>query len=74
MAETRRLPQSFETPQLREIPIGPGESFLMHRYVSDEHIDVPECWCSPMLWTYEETRTMPLRDMQERLDRFMCVH
>ena len=75
MSETRRLPQTFETPELRSVPIGPGERFLMHRFKSEEHaLDDPDCWCAPILWTYEETRHMPLRDMQQRLDAFLAVH
>lgn len=75
MAVMRRLPQSFETHELRCLPIGPGECFLMHRFPGDGHdIYNPDCWCGPIVWTYEQTRQMPLRDMQRRMDEFLSVH
>lgn len=74
MAVQRRLHQSFETPELRDMPLGPGESTRMHRYPGNDHIDDDSCWCSPITWTYEEVKFMGLREMQERMDRFLCVH
>ena len=60
---------------VRNFPLGPGEGMVMHRRTHvGPHEDGPGCWCSPMVWTFEETRNMSLKDIQAHLDRFNQVH
>jgi hypothetical protein len=77
MAFTKRLPQEFEVPDLRNIRLAPHETTLMHRYperLFRPHIDSIDCWCSPEVWTYDQCRKWPLDVLQKRVDRFLCVH
>jgi hypothetical protein len=70
------MPANRITPeQLREAPLAPGEALCLHRFTDvAEHTDGPDCWCSPMIWTFAETRLTAYRDIQRHLNEFYCVH
>lgn len=59
---------------MRLAPLHMQEGFVMHRFPGHPHEDGPDCWCAPIIWTYEQCQDWPLKDIQDRLDRFFCVH
>lgn len=71
MAELRI--DEISAGDIREAHIGPGGEFFLHRGPG-EHDDGPQCWCAPLLWTYEHCKRWPLKAIQQRLDNFFCVH
>jgi hypothetical protein len=62
------------TPEvLRQAPLAPGEAFLLHRHTQLDHIDSPECWCSPIQWSFADCKLMAYGDIQRHLNEFYCV-
>lgn len=61
-------------PEMRVACQTMGGDFYMHRFPGVQHADTGDCWCDPILWTVDQCRQMKLRDIQERLDSFFCVH
>lgn len=69
----RELAHSVEAMDIVAAPLEEGEAFLMHRYPGVAHEDSEDCWCSPIRWEFQH-KHWPLTAIQQRLDRFFCVH
>lgn len=50
----------------------PDEAFYLHRHAGDH--DEEDCWCEPLLLTYERVSAMTLAELQSVLDGFFAVH
>jgi hypothetical protein len=64
----------LDVDDVQAMALEPGETFLLHRYPFLPHDEGAHCWCSPIEWTYDQITNWPPKAIQDRLDKFFCVH